>query len=145
MISNGFDANDGQIGTSLGKDHPYSLTGANFQRGTPWMLTTYYRFKSPFAIGAIFSHTQIGTTYGHQTSGAINTYLDISYAVTVFSSVLAIQVSDILQIGIGPAFFSPKTNTDSFRTVDLSSVDSVSASLLILVWLFLQKATFLER
>lgn len=124
MISNGFDANDGQIGTSLGKDHPYSLTGANFQRGTPWMLTTYYRFKSPFVIGATFSHTQIGTTYGHQTNGAINTYLDISYAVTVFSSVLAIQARDILRIGIGPALYSPQTSAAGFRTVDRSSIDS---------------------
>ncbi len=124
MISNGFDANDGQIGNSLGKDHPYSLTGTNFQRGAPWMLTTYYRFKSPFVIGAIFSHTQIGTTYGHQTSGSFNTYLDISYSVTAFSSVLAVQAGDILQIGIGPALYSPQTSADSFRTVDRSSIDS---------------------
>ncbi len=124
MISNGFDANDGQGGNSQGKDHPYSLTGANFQRGTPWMLTTYYRFKSPFVIGATFSHTQIGTTYGHQASGTISTNLDINYAVNVFSSVFAIQARDILQIGIGPALYSPKTATDSFRTVDRSSIDS---------------------
>jgi len=124
MISNGFDANDGQGGNSQGKDHPYSLTGANFQRGAPWMLTTYYRFKSPFVIGATFSHTQIGTTYGHQASGTLNTNLDINYAVTVFSSVFAIQARDILQIGIGPALYFPKTGTDSFRTVDRSSIDS---------------------
>ena len=98
------------------------------------MLTTYYRFKSPFVIGATFSHTQIGTTYGHQASGTINTNLDINYAVTVFSSVFAIQARDILQIGIGPALYSPKTGTDSFRTVDRSSIDSRIGLLVDFSW-----------
>ena len=124
MLSNGFNANDGRGSSSPGKDHPYSLTGVNFQKGTPWMLTTYYRFKSPFVIGAIFSRTQIGTTYGHRTNGAIGTYLDISYAITTFSSVLAIQVKNILQIGMGPALYSPQTSADGFRTFDRSSIDS---------------------
>lgn len=106
------------------------------------MLTTYYRIKSPFVIGATFSQTQIGTTYGHQTSGAINSYLDISYMVTAFSTVLAIQAGDILHIGIGPAIYSPKTSTSSFGIVDQSSIDNRLGFLIDLNLAFPSKSHF---
>ncbi len=49
-------------------------------------------------------------------------YLDIQYSLTTLAPILAIQVSDILRLGAGPALYYPRTNTKSTGAEDQGKV-----------------------
>jgi hypothetical protein len=123
MTAAGFNQTTTQpLGLPGAEEHPYSLTGLDFQSGAPWMVSMHYVIKSPFAFGIIAGRTPIGTTIGFHAEPDLN--LSVRYSATILASLFSFQAADVLRLGVGPAIYYPKTGTTSLDAKDQGTLGS---------------------
>jgi hypothetical protein len=129
MTTAGFDKTTTQpFGLPGAEDHPYSLTGLDFQSGAPWMVSVNFLHKSPFSLGIVVGDTPIGTTFGFHAAPDLD--LNLQYSTGVLAPIFSLQAADVLRLGIGPAIYYPQTGTTSLDTEDQGNLKSKSGFLL---------------
>ncbi|MCG8607046.1 carboxypeptidase-like regulatory domain-containing protein [bacterium] len=100
MVSRGFNE-------KTSRDFPFSVTGLDTESGASWLVEAHYSAWRSLGAAVVRSSIRFGATHGKQAA----TEIDINYSVTSWALLATFQPIKVLRIGIGPAWYSPKSGS----------------------------------
>jgi hypothetical protein len=100
MVSRGFDE-------KTSRDFPFSVTGLDTESGASWLVDVHYSAWRSLGAAVVRSSIRFGATHGKQAA----TEIDINYSVTSWALLATFQPIKLLRIGIGPAWYTPKSGS----------------------------------